>query len=577
MTNRPIVCYAASFILGSFTCTILLSVSWIFSALFLAAFLIIMFYTTDIKYFVIIICFYTLGFVLYKSYYDYSPPKNVKIRITQKSNYGYKGIINGKIVYVSGKMECKEGELLNAYGSFKRKCEYQKGIIGTFKIQRYSKRKDDLIAHMYLFRKDIYEAYKESFGEKDASIIVSLCFGDTSALSGIDKDNFKKVGVIHAISVSGFHIAAIYKILELLADYKLAIVISFFYVIFTGGQSSTVRAFIMILVLKLSKKLYKNYDKYSALAFSALIISVIKPYSFLEAGFVLSFLSTLGIMIYYNKFIRFLYRLPVNINEAVSITLSSQVFAAPYSIMIFNSFGSGFLIGNILLLPIYTVIVVLGNISLVFYKIKFIFKFVSYITALFTDISLYVLNVILLIVPDLSEVKYYEGLMLLVILTCYILYNKGYTRVKHIPLITLIFILVSQYNFFPLIDYVNINNKENVIVRYKKRSILIANYDKSKDVYTLKDDYEVTDVITNIDKDNYHLSLGAGAEINVTDDNNQDKYHINMAIKTKCNKYYLTSENYKMCISNNGYHFVNVPNEKECSYIIIFGRLYKIK
>jgi len=120
---------------------------------------------------------------------------------------------------------------------------------------------------------------------------------------------------------------------------------------------------------------------------AAIILLIIRPFSILDIGFMLSFLCVLGIIVYNKKMKKVLYKLPSALNESFSLSLSSQIFSTPYAIVALKTFSLGFLFSNLLLLPLYTVVVVLGNIGLVcsaFYKI---FNLINY--GLFTIFNNY--------------------------------------------------------------------------------------------------------------------------------------------------------------------------------------------
>jgi len=50
---------------------------------------------------------------------------------------------------------------------------------------------------------------------------MALCYGDTGYLSKSQKSEFQQLGVVHAVSVSGFHMAVIFKVLESLIGLKV--------------------------------------------------------------------------------------------------------------------------------------------------------------------------------------------------------------------------------------------------------------------------------------------------------------------------------------------------------------------
>ena len=134
--------------------------------------------------------------------------------------------------------------------------------------------------------------------------------------------------------------------------------------IFTGGLPSTIRAFIMIFILKIASKVYKKYDSLSSVSLAAIILLIFRPFYILDIGFMLSFLCVLGIIVFNKKMKKMLYKLPSALNESFSLSLSSQIFSIPYAVVALKTFSLGFLFSNFLLLPLYTIVVILGNVGL---------------------------------------------------------------------------------------------------------------------------------------------------------------------------------------------------------------------
>ena len=106
-------------------------------------------------------------------------------------------------------------------------------------------------------------------------------------------------------------------------------VIAFAYVLFTGAPASAVRAYIMILILNLGMVVKRNYSPLAALSLAGIIIILIKPYDIYNLGFILSFLATLGIILFSKKLNKKLYRLPNLFRSTIAISISAQILTFP--------------------------------------------------------------------------------------------------------------------------------------------------------------------------------------------------------------------------------------------------------
>jgi ComEC/Rec2-related protein len=497
--KKPMIYYAVSVFMGCLSAFVLYQ-NLIIGAVIAASFFTIFFFTTDRNFFLINAIFFLMGIFSFMMYFNLKVPNHIEVRVVDKKGYYYQGNYKGRKLILSGKIkEIKEGEKLEVYGKFESNKEYPRGIIGKYNIEKYTRGKNDFIYYLYDVKRNIYVQFKEILGEEKSAMIMALCYGDTEYLSKSQKSEFQQLGVVHAVSVSGFHMAVIYKVLEGFIGLKFSIIICFIYILFTGIQASTVRAFIMIFIFKFSKLVFKNYDSMSSLSFAALILLLMKPYYTMDIGFMLSFLATLGILLYYKKMLRFMYKLPEMLGESLSITLSSQIFSLPYIAFTIQNFSGGFILGNVLLLPMYSVLVILGNVALLCCSIKPLFQFFNFglnfiLTAV--DGANYL---ILKACPAVTLFGYLDGIAFILIYMSFLFYNHGYKRFKYLPVFVLLMMVCSSYSFIPQVYYTKFLNGEAIIIKYKMDSAMICSYDQSsaKKVISIKEEMGVNKIITN--------------------------------------------------------------------------------
>ncbi|WP_185649218.1 ComEC/Rec2 family competence protein [Clostridium sp. DJ247] len=563
-------------------------------AVIAASFFAVLFFTLDKRVFAISIVFFLTAIISFQLYFSIEVPNIIEVRITQKFGYNWLGEYKGRKLIISGKInKLEEGKKIKAYGKFDYNKQYSRGIIGKYNVLKYESLNKDFVSYFYSIKKNIHYSFQQQLGEEKSALIMALCYGDTGYLSQSQKEEFKKLGVYHAVSVSGFHMAIIYKILEMFLGLKISILVSFLYLIFTGIQAATLRAFIMILVFKFSKKLCKNYDPISSLSLAALIILLNKPFYAANIGFGLSFLATLGILIYYKRMVRVMYKLPVKLSESLGITLSSQVFTIPYTAFTIQNFSAGFILGNTLLLPMYSVLVILGNITLLMCSIKPVFILFSKALNLILT-ALEGANYLLLdLSPSTSYLGYFEGIAFVLVYFSFIMYKYGYEKYKYLPVFILFSFVLNSYSFVPFIYYTRFHGGEGVTVKYKNQSTMICNYDISsaKEVISLKDEMDIKRIVTNPDADTL-VKIDRNFYIKVLEQNYKDKNvkqkvlgESNIFLKNYKNykeisviKSDYTSEAFKNNIPNNSLNKVGYINNNSGSlYVIMFNRMLKIK
>lgn len=150
----------------------------------------------------------------------------------------------------------------------------------------------------------------------------------------------------------------------------ITIFILILYILIIGVSPSILRASTMGIVMLLSRILYKNNNVYNVIAISLLINLIYNPYSLLAMDLQLSYLGTLGIIIFYKnindiikkiitnrRFFGFNKKLNDNtkagkiLNKSIDIlimTISAQIFILPILILNSNIIGTYSFIVNII-------------------------------------------------------------------------------------------------------------------------------------------------------------------------------------------------------------------------------------
>lgn len=557
--ERPLAFYSISLFLGCFFSIIFNESTYITLIIMLVIHIVIYLTLREINFTIIMFLFSILGIISFNLYFSFQPKTGAMIRINNKYDYRVEGTTKGRKLILKGNIKkLEEGQLIKVEsGDFKRNVVYEKGIIGEYNIQHYVLQNRDFRSKIYNLKRNINNKFINSLGKKRGSIVVSLCFGDSSYLEKEDKDNIKKLGVIHALSVSGFHLALVYKIFEIIFTMKFAIIASYLYLAFTGFKYSTIRAFIMILVLKLSDKFYGEYDSLSSISLAFLIILFLKPYAFMEIGFMLSFLSTLGILMFNKKISKYIYFLPSKLNSAVSLSLSSQIFLIPYSSFILKELSIGFLLGNIFLMPIFSMIIIIGVIGAILCPFKYIFNVVVLVLKNLCIILEGATYILIKVCPDLIYIEEIFGIFIISIYICFMMYKAGKVKYKYLPLFLLVAVFFNAYTVFPKVYILKNEKVKATIIKYKDESIMYCDYDleEGKYIIELKDNFNIDKVITNAK--GYlpiHIKENKLKAINFY----KEYFHKNI-------------DNYE------GYDIICMKSNDYKEYKIIFGKIFRIR
>ena len=448
------------------------------AAIVAGCFFIFILFSTNKCFTIVIVIIFLIGIGININYYNVNINKNFigEIRVIENKSY-YKIIsFKGKRLYIQD-FQGELGEKFIIKGIFTKEVDREKGIIGNIKVNSSKKIKEDFRYKLYELRKKIYFKLEENIGKRKAGLILSLAFGCSDYLDNEDSEDMRGMGVIHAVSVSGLHVALVYGILKKFLNNKIALLGTVIYVLLTGAEFSSLRALIMIMFLSFSFGLRKNYNSLGALAFSALIITLLAPYAPFKLGFQLSFLATLGIIMFSQKLNNKLYKFPKYLRETFSISLSAQVFTIPIMIIAFEEFSIAFIIGNTILVPIFDILIKLGNLLLIVLPFSILFDFISFI--------------IYKVINFLDSIMYY-----LYIFPQEIIINKGFALIYVCALIGLYYGVKKDKKFIllPIIaNFVFMIHIYSPIVRvdYYKEGAILVSYRGDRAVVTNKRNIDI--------------------------------------------------------------------------------------
>jgi len=208
------------------------------------------------------------------------------------------------------------------------------------------------------------------------AILKGMTLGERGLISEGTERIMKKSGAYHVLAISGLHIGIISYFLYLLFSFLkikerwncgLIIVLLALYAIMTGGRASVLRATIMATVYLGGRILYREGNFLNTISFSALVILLFYPTQLFDAGFQLTFIATLSIVLFAPRVARLLPFLPKHIRGAIAISLAAQLGLLPLLIYYFHRVSLVSILTNIAVFPL-SALVVLGG--FVFYLLS---------------------------------------------------------------------------------------------------------------------------------------------------------------------------------------------------------------
>ncbi len=334
-----------------------------------------------------------------------------KDSIANKLQYGDEIIINTKIAEVKPPQNPNEFDYKKYLAN---KSVYHQAYLktGTLKVLAHNKG-NPLIAYALFLQSKLLKVLKDNHIEGNEYAVASaMLLGSRDKIDADLLNSYSGSGAVHILSVSGLHVGLVFLLLNYLLFFldknkylkllKIMILLGFiwFYSAITGFSPAVLRSTTMFSFIVIGNAYSRKVNGYNTLAASLFFLLMIDPYLITDVGFQLSYLAVLGIMAIYPG----IYKL-WNPNSwlldkiwgLISVSLAAQIITAPLAMYYFHQFPNMFLITNLLIIPLTTLIMYAG---LGFYILSFI-----------PQISVWISKLLAILVYGLNEVvKFIEHL-----------------------------------------------------------------------------------------------------------------------------------------------------------------------
>lgn len=205
-------------------------------------------------------------------------------------------------------------------------------------------------------------------------LLQAMLVGDKVNLDNETRQAYTQTGIIHIVAISGAHVGIFFLVISGLLwwlrhkkyrwlRYVIALPFVWFFVVVAGAPPSAIRAALMFSLLALGIMLQKNGNSLNTLLATAFILLCAEPMWLYAAGFQLSFVAVLSLIIFYRPVFR-LYApghwLLTKVWSAVAASLAAELLVAPLVIYYFHLFPLLFPVANLAAALFMTVVMMLG-------------------------------------------------------------------------------------------------------------------------------------------------------------------------------------------------------------------------
>ncbi len=307
-------------------------------------------------------------------------PKKVRLRFKKDA-----GIEAGQVIATLAKIDPASRAVLPGAYDFRRHLFFE-GIGGVgFSFKAATIIEPSQAGGVSLF----FERLRVAIGQKitaqagavSAGIMEALITGERGAIAEEDDDAMRNSGLYHLLSISGTHVTMVAGVLFFFSRFfmacfpwvalhwpikKIAAVIALlgaaFYVFLAGAEVPAQRSLIMTGLVMVAIILDRSPFSLRLIAFAALMVLIIAPYSLIGVSFQMSF-AAVAAMICFFEYIRpwwtkwysragFLRKAALNMTALILTSLIAGSVTGFFSLYHFQSFAWYGVLSNMLAVPL---------------------------------------------------------------------------------------------------------------------------------------------------------------------------------------------------------------------------------
>jgi competence protein ComEC len=351
-----------------------------------------------------------------------------KVEIVSAEESIYKEVVHKKaMIYLpidSLSASIVAGDYLLFHGNLEHSMPYSKkqsvaamGFVrkNNWKLDESEKRYSSIRIIGLQVRRILLNRLEKIIPNQDSyAISIALMFGYKGEMDKTLRQSFANIGAGHVLAVSGLHFSILFGMLYSLLAFlgnspRSKLIIQLImqpliwgFAFITGFSPSVLRAATMMSIWGIGNAFFRKAFTLNTLAIAAFFMLFYNPLYLFDIGFQLSFTAVLFIVLL-NPYLLRLYetRNPIIKYgwDLCCVSTSAQIGVLPISIYYFNQFPFIFLLTNLLIIPLVTILLLLIPVSLL---LNFLWGAASFLTYPLNK----VLDFILLTVKFLDEIPY---------------------------------------------------------------------------------------------------------------------------------------------------------------------------
>ena len=229
-------------------------------------------------------------------------------------------------------------------------------------------------------REKMVDKYREwGLTGEQVAVLSALTIGYKAELDEDLREKYAVAGISHVLALSGLHIGIVWMLLGFLLKplersrwgrwlkWGVSTLMLWCFAFVAGLEASVVRAVIMCMLMELGRVSGGRALSLNTLGIAGFCMLLYNPFYLFDAGFQLSFVAVLSILMFYpliNRIVSSEHRICRWGWGIVSVSVSAQLGTAPLVMYYFSNFSLYFLLANIVASILVPLIIAMGFLAL---------------------------------------------------------------------------------------------------------------------------------------------------------------------------------------------------------------------
>lgn len=345
----------------------------------------------------------------------------------------------------------------------------------------------------------IHNLEETDFKKTELSVAIALIMGQRQDITPEIIQDYQYAGAIHILSVSGLHIGLILIFVNFILKpipntqkgsfFKLILILVSLslFGIFAGLAPSVVRSVTMFSFVAIGQHLRRGINIYHTILVSMLLILLFQPSFLFDVGFQLSYIA-LFFIIWFQPLLAAIWSPKSKVIQYIwgilTVSFAAQIGTLPLSLYYFHQFPGLFFITNLAVIPLLSIIMLLGILVMTLAAFHFVPTF--FVTPF--EWSIYFLNTIINKIASLEQfiirdIPFNCYLLLgsyMVIITAIIWFKKpSYNKLISV----LIAIIICQFAYMQS-QYKAETQNEWIVFHLKRNTLITERNGKNVTVFT---------------------------------------------------------------------------------------------